>query len=158
VTIASFEGTVLSVDLRTTEMRTTDGRIVIIPNASILSNSIINYSRARVRRIELPLRISQGSDLQAARETMLEAVRGVPGFVEEPAPVVAFQALGDTSVDLTVYLWTDMQKTNPVDAKDAALTHIKAALERRNIKIPFPIQELRIQSDTQEQPFGIPQR
>jgi len=158
VAVAGFDGTVLSIDMRTTEMRTTDGRIVIIPNASILSNSIINYSRASARRIEMPLRISQSADLEAARRTILAAVRESPGFVEEPAPVVAFHTLGDTSVELTVYFWANMQETNPVDAKDAALTHIKAALEKRKIKIPFPIQELRIQSDQPEQPFTIPQR
>jgi small conductance mechanosensitive channel len=158
VAVAGFDGTVLSIDMRTTEMRTTDGRIVIIPNASILSNSIINYSRAGTRRIELPLRIAQSADLEAARKTILAALRGVPGFVEEPAPVVAFHTLGDTGVELTVFFWAGMQETNPVDAKDAALTRIKAALENRKIKIPFPIQELRIQSDQPEQPFTIPQR
>jgi small conductance mechanosensitive channel len=160
VTVAGFDGTVLSVELRTTEMRTTDGRMVMIPNATILSNPIINYSRAAVRRIELPLKISKNADLESARGIILQAVREVPGFVEDPAPIVAFHTLGDTSVDLTVFFWADMQKTNPVDAKDAALMHIKSALEKRKIRIPVPIQELRIQSEQTEaaQPFVTPQR
>lgn len=160
VTVAGFDGTILSVELRTTEMRTTDGRMVTIPNATILSNPIINYSRATVRRIELPLKISKNADLESARGIILQAVREVPGFVEEPGPIVAFHTLGDTSVDLTVYFWADMQKTNPLDAKDAALRHIKSALEKRKIRIPVPIQELRIQSEQSEapQPFVTPQR
>ena len=45
--VAGFDGTVQQIDLRSTEMETTDGRIVTLPNANILSNPIINYTRAR---------------------------------------------------------------------------------------------------------------
>src|ERR687891_2098139 len=48
--VKGFDGTVLAIDLRATEMRAADGRVVILPNADVLANPIINYSRANERR------------------------------------------------------------------------------------------------------------
>ena len=75
--VKGFDGTVLAIDLRSTEMRATDGRIVILPNADVLTNPIINYSRANQRRVELSLSLSHAaepsrSSVQVPRETAVE--------------------------------------------------------------------------------------
>ncbi|MDP1548400.1 MAG: mechanosensitive ion channel, partial [Anaerolineales bacterium] len=58
VGIAGFDGTVLKIGLRTTEMKTLDGRIVFLPNADVLSQPIINYTRAQLRRVELQIGVA----------------------------------------------------------------------------------------------------
>jgi small-conductance mechanosensitive channel len=143
-----FIGTILSINMRTTEMKTIDGRIVIIPNAAILANPITNYTRAEFRRVELSVGVSYDSDPAVARQAVLEAVKLVPGFVGEPEPMVVFHTFGGSSVDMTAYFWIDMSKTNPFVAKDAALEFIKAALEKKGIEIPFPITTVYMQSES----------
>ncbi len=133
-----YGGTVEVINVRTTELRTWDGLVVILPNASILSNPITNYTRARRRRIEIPVGVGYGSDLDLARSAAIEAVRVVPGFVEDPAPAVAFDAFGDSAINLTVYFWVDVEKAGFLDARDAAVRQIKAAFDERGIDIPFP--------------------
>jgi len=148
VELNSYGGTVLRINLRTTEMRTFDGLIVIIPNADVLSNTITNYTRADRRRIELPVGVSYGSDPATARQIVLEAVKNIPGFLGDPEPMVVFHTFGGSSVDMSAYFWIDTSKTNPFAAKDAALELIKVALEKNGVEIPFPITTVYMQSES----------
>jgi small-conductance mechanosensitive channel len=143
-----FTGTILAINMRTTEMKTIDGRMVTIPNATILANPIINYTRADRRRVELPVGISYGSDPAVARKVVLEAIKNVPGFVSDPEPVVVFHTFGVSSIDLSAYFWIDTAKTNPPAAKDAAFEFVKAALEKNGIEIPFSITTVYMQSES----------
>ncbi|HXF84836.1 MAG TPA: mechanosensitive ion channel [Anaerolineales bacterium] len=140
--VKDYDGTVLAINLRTTEIKTFDGRIVILPNAEVLANPIINYTRAERRRVDLPVRISYNADLSAARQAVLEAIQSVPGVVGEPAPVVGFSTFGDAALELNAFFWIDMKRTDPLTAKDEALTRIKIILAERGIEIPFPLQSL----------------
>lgn len=137
--VKDYDGTVLEIDLRTTEMKTFDGRIVTLPNADVLANPIINYTRAERRRVELPVGISYGTDTEFARQTALEAIESVPGYVNEPAPLIGFSSFGDSSVELKILLWIDTTRTNPLVAKNDAMMRVKAAFDQKGIEIPFPI-------------------
>ena len=142
-----FVGTILAINLRTSDMKTIDGRMVTIPNASILSNPITNYTRAEFRRIELPVGVSYEADPAVARQVVLESLLNVPGFVGEPEPIVVFHTFGGSSIDMSAYFWIDTSKTNPLLAKDAAFELVKAALDRKRIEIPFPITTVYMQSE-----------
>lgn len=142
-----FIGTILAINIRTTEMKTVDGRIVIIPNAAILANPITNYTRAEFRRVELPVGVSYDSDPAVARQLVLDSIQNVPGFVGDPEPMVIFHTFGGSSIDMSAYFWVDTSKTNPLAAKDAAFELVKAALDRNGIEIPFPITTVLMQSE-----------
>lgn len=142
-----FLGTILAINLRTTEMKTIDGRIVIIPNASILSKPLINYTRAEFRRIELPVGVSYDADPTVTRKVVMEALPNVPGFVSDPEPMVVFHTFGGSSIDMSAFFWIDMSKTNPPLAKDAAFELVKAGLDRKGIEIPFPTTMVYIQKE-----------
>jgi len=144
--VSGFDGTVLEIDLRATEMRALDGRIVNIPNADILSSPIINYTRANRRRIELPVGVGYGTDTEVARRVVLECIQNVPGYIAEPAPLIGFSNFGDSALELNTYFWIDTSKTNPIAAKDAAFSLVKNALDKQGIDIPFPIRTVYMQS------------
>jgi len=95
--VNGFDGQVLEIDLRATEIRALDGRIVSIPNADVLANPIINYTRANRRRVELPVGVSYNTDTELARKMVLEAIQNVPGFMAEPAPLLGFSNFGDSA-------------------------------------------------------------
>ncbi len=92
-------------------MRATDGRVVILPNADVLANPIINYSRANQRRVELSLNLSHASEPGQVRQIVLDAIQSVPGFVSEPEPVIVFNSLTDHAMELNVNFWVDVTKT-----------------------------------------------
>ena len=140
VGIAGYDGTVLSIGLRTTELKTFDGRIVFLPNGDVLSQPIINYTRSNRRRVELPIGVAYDSDTDAVRKIILEEVKKVPGYVNEPEPVVNFHTFGASSIDLDVMFWVDTSINSHITGRDIALSKIKVAFEKKKIEIPYPIQ------------------
>jgi small conductance mechanosensitive channel len=138
--VKGFDGTVLAIDLRSTEMRASDGRIVILPNADVLANPIINYSRANQRRVELSLNLPHASEPGTTRQILLDAIQSVPGFVSEPEPVIVFNSLSDHAMELNANFWVDMTKTDAFHAKDAVLLKVMSAFNEQGIEIPHPVQ------------------
>jgi len=138
--VKGFDGTILAIDLRATEMRATDGRLVILPNADVLANPIINYSRANQRRVDLNLSLPHTSEPEAARRVVMDATQNVAGFVGEPKPVIAFTNLTSSALELNISFWVDVTKTDPVAAKDMLLLKVKAAFKNAGIEIPHPVQ------------------
>lgn len=146
VGIAGFDGTVLKIGLRTTEMKTLDGRIVFLPNADVLSQPIINYTRADLRRVELNVSVSYDANTDDIRTIILDEIAGVPGFVKAPEPLVLFHTLGASSIDLTLFFWVDTKVKSNVEAKDIVLTRIKRAFASRKIDVAYPVQVQMVRS------------
>ncbi len=138
--VKGFDGTVLAIDLRSTEMQATDGRIVILPNADVLANPIINYSRADHRRVDLLINLPLTCKPDTARRIFLNAIEHVDGFLEEPKPMVVFNNLTNSAMELNANFWVDLKKNDPAHAKDVALMKVKTALEKEGIEIPHPVQ------------------
>src|SRR6266498_2956392 len=111
--VKGFDGTVTAIDLRATEMRATDGRIIILPNAEVLANPIINYSRAHQRRVDLSLNLPLTCEPDAVRRILLEAVQNVDGFIKNPKPVVVFNNLTNSALELNASFWVEVAKIDP---------------------------------------------
>lgn len=140
VGIAGFDGTVLKIGLRTTEMKTLDGRIVFLPNADVLSQPIINYTRADFRRVDLNVSVPYEVNPEMIRSVILDETKQVPGFVASPEPLVLFHTMGASSIDLTLLFWVDTKIRSNIEAKDIALTRIREAFASRNIEVAYPVQ------------------
>ncbi|KXK15490.1 MAG: MscS Mechanosensitive ion channel [Chloroflexi bacterium OLB14] len=140
VGIAGYEGVVLKIGLRTTEMKTNDGRIMFVPNADVLSQAIINHTRAQVRRVELPLHVAYDSDIEKVRNLILDQIKTIHGYVDEPESQVLFHTFGDSSIDLNVLFWIDTSLTSTGVAQDVAIEKIHTSFRKAKIEIPYPIQ------------------
>ena len=138
--VKGFDGTITAIDLRSTEMRATDGRIIILPNADVLANPIINYSRADLRRVDLTLNLPHTSDPKTVQRIFLNAIQNVTGFVSSPEPVIVFDNLTSSAMELNASFWVDVRKNDPAHAKDVVLLEIKSAFGEEGIEIPHPVQ------------------
>jgi small-conductance mechanosensitive channel len=143
--LSGFEGGVQKIGLRTTEMKLRNGLIAFLPNADVLAQPIINYTRASHFRVELPVSVSYDADLEDVRTFILDAVKTVSGYVDVPAPQVLSHTFGVSSVDLTIQFWIS-NTTDQHTAKDMALTKIKQAFANGNIEVPYPVQIVRTQA------------
>ena len=139
VTISNYTGLINAIDMRTTEIKTLDGRLILIPNSQVLSNPIENYSRANLLRVDLPVGVSYDTDLDLARDAIMDALPAVTGFLADPAPSIIYHSFGSSSIDMTIRFWIDTDKNNLFDAKDEALIITKRAFDAKGIDIPFPI-------------------
>ena len=138
--VKGFDGTVLAIDLRATEMRAADGRVVILPNAEVLANPIVNFSRANHRRVDFALNLPHTSEPRSVRKMVQEAIENVEGYVETPEPVIVFNSITDHALELNVNFWVDVTKNDLLHAKDEVLLEIKSIFTERGIEIPHPIQ------------------
>lgn len=134
--VKGFDGTIIRIELRSTEMRALDGRVIILPNAEILANPIINYSRASRRRVDINLNLAHGSDPLLVRQLLLEAINSVPGVIRETDPVIVFNSLTDAALELNVNFWIDTKENDPLRAKDLVLLQVKSAFREKGIELP----------------------
>ncbi len=147
IEVDGYSGTVVDVNLRATEIRTFDGKTVLIPNADVYSHPITNFSRESNRRLDLTIGVACDTDLELARATALEAVAGIDGILAEPAPQLAFHTFGDSSIDFTLYIWINTQTNGMLAAKDASVFTINESFGEKGIDMPYPVQTVLIKQN-----------
>jgi small conductance mechanosensitive channel len=137
-----FSGTVEDIDLRVTRLRDFDDEIVLIPNATVFTEPIINLTRLGRRRTRVIVGIDYRDDHDRAREVLAAAVREVDGVLATPEPEVLCIELGDSSVDFEVSYWTLPQMREVRFVRDRVLRACKSAVETEGMTIPWPIRTL----------------
>lgn len=141
VTINGQDGKVVKIALRTTWLRTRDNIFTMIPNDSVASSDIVNYSAEGATRVNIPVGIAYKESAQAAREVILPLVKAHPEVLqsEDMEPRVMLSSLGDSSVNLTVQAWIapDNLDGQPRIMSEI-LEQVKEALDAAGIEIPFP--------------------
>jgi small conductance mechanosensitive channel len=140
IEVGGFSGKVMVVDLRATEMRTFDGRHVLIPNADVYTQPIVNFTRADKRRISFDIGVAYDSDLEKVKRTALEAIQGLDGLLQDPAPNVYYHSFNPSTIDFTIYYWVDTSKSDPLIGQDQGVEAINAAFAQAGIEMPYPIQ------------------
>ncbi|CAI2799076.1 MULTISPECIES: mechanosensitive ion channel family protein [Pseudomonas] len=138
-------GTVDSIQIFHTVLRTGDNKTVIVPNG-ILSNGIItNTNRQPTRKVVFDVGVDYEADLQKAREVLLELSKD-PRVLADPAAVAVVSTLGDSSITVSLRCWT---KTS--DYWDVVFMLNELARDRlkeAGIDIPFPQRVIRVMQET----------
>ena len=139
---AGISGTVVSIKIFNTILRTPDNRIITVPNALIYADSITNFSTEDKRRIDLVIGIGYDDDIARAK-ALIQGVLGQDNrILDEPAPVMLLVELGESSVDIAVRPWVKSSDYGQV--RSDLLEHIKRALENAGLSIPYPQRDLHI--------------
>lgn len=102
--ILGHQGIVTDVNSRSVVLETFDGRVIHLPNRTVLDEPLVNESASGVRRSELEARW-QSSDVDAERELVLETLRAVEGVLEEPPPTVLLVASEATRLTVRAQFW-----------------------------------------------------
>ena len=144
VEIAGKVGRVEEITLVNTRIRTANNHEVIVPNGDIMTTATTNFSSYPNRRIEVVVGIGYDSDIKTARHIMLTLANAHDGVLKEPdEPIVRVTALADSSVNLTMYLWTTNDKWFAMQCD--LLEGIKYAFDEQGINIPFPNRTVQIE-------------
>jgi small-conductance mechanosensitive channel len=102
-----LQGTVRSIEMRSTHVRTADGRDIFIPSSQIFNNALINYTKDGLRRLSFQVGIDYADNSEEARQTLLEAVSGTDNVLRDPRPGVNMSALAPQYVELEIFFWID---------------------------------------------------
>ncbi|MGY1748457.1 mechanosensitive ion channel family protein [Modestobacter sp. SYSU DS0511] len=138
VASGDFEGVVADVNLRTTVLQTYDGLVVYLPNAEVLKNPIINYTRTPLSRTSLTVGLAYDTDLARAREVLLAACAAADGVADTPPPEVWVEEFADSSINVAVRYWHAADIASRWRVRSGVAISVKSALDRAGMTIPFP--------------------
>lgn len=98
-------GTIKEISLFNTVITTVDNQTIYVPNSSISTGIINNYSQAATRRVDWNVTISYGDDVEVARRVLIEMMNSDKRVMQDPAPVVYLTSLGDSAVNISARAW-----------------------------------------------------
>jgi small conductance mechanosensitive channel len=127
-------GKVEKIELMSTEVRTPDNLTVIVPNASLMSGKITNYSQRDTRRLDILLGVSYKADLKKVRDVLQHIISEDDLILKEPQPSISIKELADKSVKIEAAVWVKSQ--DYLKAKVQMNERIKESFESE--EIPFP--------------------
>lgn len=137
---AGIEGSVESVNIFSTILRTPDNKSIIVPNNQIYSDTITNYSTRARRRVDLVIGIGYSDDIRHARDVIMTLLNGDERILADPEPIVALGELGESSVNLFVRPWVKTE--DYLQVKFDLLEEIKQAFDQQGISIPYPQRDI----------------
>lgn len=139
ITVMERSGTVQGITIRETRLTTYDGELVVIPNRDVYKNVIDVHTHHADHRLSFVVGIAYENDPAEAIDVIHEALGGVDHIRFDPAPLAIVSELGVSTVDITVYFWTDAHRLESLATKDAAIRAVKRALDRSGIEMPAEI-------------------
>ena len=142
VSAAGVTGKIFEISLFTTMVDTPDNRRIIVPNGNIFGDNIENVTYHATRRVDVTVGTEYGSDIDKAREVLMNVARSVEGGMSDPEPAVALTGLGGSSIDWAVRVWA--KKEDFWAVKDRLTRNVKVALDEAGIGIPFPQMDVHI--------------
>jgi small conductance mechanosensitive channel len=146
IKIGEHYGEVMDISLRTTKVRTLDNTVISVPNSTVTSSPIVNFSEQGILRITTIVRIPYEESVEYTRKMLLAALKKMKGVLKEPAPHVVVKQLGDSGVDLYVRIFVD--EPGYEQRYYYALTELcKTVLDEAKITIPFPQQDIHLIKD-----------
>ncbi|MFA6318870.1 MAG: mechanosensitive ion channel family protein [Elusimicrobiota bacterium] len=142
------EGHVMDVSWRFTSIQTLAGNMVIVPNTKLAGAIVTNYHQPeKGMAVLVPVRVAYGSDLgrveRAVVETGAEVMKGVPGGVPSYAPLVRFNAFGDSGVELNVVMRA-ADFTDQFLIKHEFVRRLHARFQQEGIEFPYPTRTVRL--------------
>ena len=133
---AGVAGTVESLQIFTTQLRTPDNKKIIIPNASLTGDNIINWSATGTRRVDMVFGIGYDDDIKQAKDTLQALLEADERILKDPAPLIAVGELADSSVNFNVRPWV---KSGDYWAVKFDFTEkVKLTFDEKKIGIPYP--------------------
>lgn len=136
IEVDGFSGTVDDIDVFYTFLKTGDNKAVTVPNGTIMSNSVVNYSVNGTRRVDLDIGVAYGNDIERVKAILLEEGSKHELVLKDPEPFCRLSAQGDSAITFTLRVWTET--ANYWQVRFDLLEAVHKRLEAEGVEIPFP--------------------
>ena len=139
---AGVFGVVEAIQIFTTQLKTADNKTVIIPNAKLTDDNIVNWTVKGTRRVDMVFGIGYDDDIDKARSLMADIIAEDSRILKTPAPQISVSELADSSVNFVVRPWVKVEDYWGVHFD---LTEkIKKAFDANGVSIPFPQRDIHV--------------
>jgi potassium-dependent mechanosensitive channel len=151
IQVGGQEGTVKKISVRSTEIETIHRQSVIIPNATLITDPVVNWMHLdKSCRLDIPVGVDYGTDMELLRSTLLDVASKYRGVLKSPPPVVHFAGFGDSSLDFELRVFLRDVNQRIKSSSDLRFA-ILAALREAGISIPFPQRDIHIKDQGGEE-------
>ena len=131
------EGTVTKISLFSTHMNTADNKEIVIPNKNVTSESVINYSSNKERRVDLTFNIAYNNDVLATKKIIRDVIDNNKKILHEKEAVIGVFSQNDRCLTLDVKFWC---KTEDYwDLYYKIEEQINIAFDKNGVKIPYQV-------------------
>lgn len=138
IRVKEHEGTVEEITVRSTRLKTYDGERAVLPNGDVYTSAILVRTAYDKRRVRFTVGIGYPDSIEEARRAIHRVLKETEGVLDDPGPWVYVTELAPSSVNFTVYFWTESQQANVLAVSDRVATAVKLALDAAQIDMPFP--------------------
>ncbi len=138
-------GTVEDIHITCTRLRTTDNKVVYIPNGTLSSGTIVNYSEKDTRRVDLTFSIGYGDDFHKAIGIVTELCNAHELVLKDPAPFVRVSEHGASSINIVSRAWVKSEDYWTVYFD--LLESVKTEFDKAGIEIPFNQLDVHVKND-----------
>lgn len=130
------KGVVKEIQIFNTILTDLDNKTIILPNGSLSTSSMVNYSTQPVRRVDFNFGIGYGDSVEKAREILNVLIKNDQRILDDPEHFIGVGSLGDSSVNLTVRVWAKGEDYWGIffDMNE----NVYNAFNKEGINIPFP--------------------
>ena len=129
-------GRVERITLRSTRVVTPDGRMLAVPNAKIINETVASYTNFRHLRIDIPVSVAVDSDLDRVREILVGTVRDDPAYLKKPEPVAVLTAVNDYNVVMELWAWLENERHHVLERVRLREATYKALIQA-GIELPY---------------------
>ena len=136
------EGSVVEIQIFHTILRTADNKIVFVPNGSMSTAVVTNYSREATRRLQWTVGVDYGEDVEKVKAVVAELLKNEPRILPEPQPLIVVEALADSSVNIMVRAW--VKQEDYWDVHYEMHQKIYESFNAAGINFPYPQQTIHI--------------
>jgi small conductance mechanosensitive channel len=139
---AGVFGVVEAIQIFTTQLKTADNKTVIVPNAKLTDDNIVNWTVKGTRRVDMVMGIGYEDDIDKARSLMADIIEADARILKDPAPQISVSELADSSVNFVVRPWVKVEDYWGVyfDLTEK----IKKSFDSNGISIPYPQRDVHV--------------
>lgn len=139
IEVLEQSGTVQAITIRETQIKTFDGKLVIIPNRDVYKSLLTIQTHFERRRIAFIVGIAYENDAQQARELIIEALKGLGIADGDPGPEALTMELAVSTVNIEARFWANSRQLESRQALDKAIRAVKKSLDENGIEMPCDI-------------------
>lgn len=151
IKVGDTMGIVLSIDLLSVKLRTTDNRFIRVPNETMIKSQVITITRFPIRRMDIDIGVAYKENVGRVMEILMEIADRNPYSLDEPRPLVLFKDFGDSALELMLGVW--FAKADFLNLKNSIMRDIKERFDAEEIEIAFP--HLTVYSGAATDPFPV---
>lgn len=148
VDLGGIRGTINQIQIFTTTLLTSDNKTIIIPNSKIIVNNIINYSRAKDRRVDISINVAYNSDIDIVKKLLKDVIVSDKRIIRDKAITIRLKEMAPSSLNFLTSAWTTNIEYRNVYFD--LIEKFKKALDNQKICIPFQQLDVNLYSNNKQ--------